>query len=295
MASGTFRLYSMPDMTFCLDHLRIPAAALMLFLSHQNAGAAEDASPWDGDARSSARLIAGLRPAGPGVLRAGIEIRLKPGWHTYWRYPGDAGVPPQFDFTASTNVRALEVLWPAPHRLPEAGLIAIGYEQDVILPLRVLPQDPSRPVTLQLKLNYAICEKLCVPAEASAGLALAGGGASQEMSLAAAEARVPKRLALGEGQTLAVRAVKREDGPDRPRLVVDVQASRGGAVDLFAEGPTAQWSLPLPVAAQGAPTGLERFLIDLDGAPPGEAYQGALITLTVVAGGVAIEVPVKLD
>src|SRR6516165_5869439 len=54
------------------------------------AGAAEDTSPWDGDARSAVRLIAGSAVPGKAV-RAGVEIRLKSGWHTYWPYPGDAG------------------------------------------------------------------------------------------------------------------------------------------------------------------------------------------------------------
>jgi DsbC/DsbD-like thiol-disulfide interchange protein len=288
-------------MTVHMDRPGLPVAALLLVLGASGAGtggasAADDVSRWDGDARSAARLIAGTRPAGPAApLRAGIEIRLKPGWHTYWRYPGDAGVPPRFDFSASKNVEAVELLWPAPQRLPEAGLIAIGYDRDVILPLRVTPQDRRKPVTLQLRLSYAICEKLCVPAEAKAELVLAGGQASQDVPLAAAEARVPKKLALGEGQALAIRAVRREEGLDRPRLMVDVAAASGRTVDLFAEGPTAQWSLPLPAAIEGATAGLRRFAIELDGAPPGDVYEGALITLTAVVDGEAIEVPIRLE
>jgi len=274
---------------------RLPVAGLLLVLAAGGASAA-DVSRWDGDARSAARLITGARPAGPTApLRAGIEIRLKPGWHTYWRYPGDAGVPPRFDFSGSNNVEAVELMWPAPQRLPEAGLIAIGYDRDVILPLRVTPQDRAKPVTLQLRLSYAICEKLCVPAEAKVDVVLAGGPTSQDVPLAAAEAQVPKKLALGEGQALVVRSVRREEGVDRPRLMVDVAASRGRTIDLFAEGPTAQWSLPLPAATDGAPDGLQRFAIELDGAPPGETYDSALITLTAVADGDAIEVPIRLE
>ena len=51
----------------------------------------------------------------PQRLRAGIEIKLQPGWHTYWRYPGDSGVPPRFDFSGSDNVASVKVLYPAPH------------------------------------------------------------------------------------------------------------------------------------------------------------------------------------
>jgi DsbC/DsbD-like thiol-disulfide interchange protein len=261
------------------------------------------ASPWDGDARSAARLIAGARSsAQDAVLRAGVEIRLKPGWHTYWRYPGDAGVPPRFDFAGSQNVKAVEVLWPAPRRLPEAGLDTIGYDRDVILPLRVTPQEGGRPVRLQIKLDYAICEKLCVPAESKAELALAGGptapaaqDAALDSALAAAEARVPRKVALGTAAALAVRAVRREDGGDRPRVLVDVAVPPGASVDVFAEGPTQEWSLPLPAAVDGAPSGLQRFTFELDGAPPGVKYEGATINLTAVTDLDAIEVPVHLD
>jgi DsbC/DsbD-like thiol-disulfide interchange protein len=275
---------------------RSVAAMLLVVLGAGGARAADDVSPWDGDARSSTRLIAGARPSGQGgPLRAGIEIRLGRGWHTYWRYPGDAGVPPRFDFASSQNVKAVEVLWPAPRRLPEAGLTAIGYDRDVILPLRVTALDPAKPVTLQVKIDYAICEKLCVPAQTKAALALAGGASAQDARLAEAEARVPLKVALGAGPALAVRSVRREDGGDRPRILVDVAAPRGAAVDLFAEGPTEEWGLPLPVAVDGAGGGLQRFMFELDGAPPGARYEGALINLTAVTEGNAIEVPIHLD
>jgi DsbC/DsbD-like thiol-disulfide interchange protein len=274
-----------------------PSMMLMLGLATlggSGAAAADDVSRWDGDARSAARLIAGTRGA-DALIRAGIEIRLKPGWHTYWRYPGDAGVPPQFDFAGSQNLKAVEVRWPAPRRIPEAGLIGIGYDRDLILPLGVTPQDAAKPVALRLKLNYAICEKLCVPADAKVELALAGGQSSQDVALAAAEARVPKKRALGEGPGLAIRSVRREAGADPPRLLIDVAGPRGGPVDLFAEGPTDQWAPPLPVATGGAPPPLQRFVLELDGAPPGEKYEGALITLTAVQDSEAIEVQVRID
>ncbi len=257
------------------------------------AAAAEDASRWDGDARSSVRLIAGSQAAGGGLIRAGIEVKLKPGWHTYWRYPGDAGVPPRFDFQASQNVKAIEVLWPAPQRIPEAGMIAIGYVSDVILPLHITPQDRAKPVTLRLKLDYAVCEKLCVPAEAKAELVLAGGTSSQDAALAGAEGRVPKKVALGEGSKLVIRSVRRDDGSTQPRVIVDVTGPAGA--DLLAEGPTPDWALPLPALVAGAPAGSQRFAFALDGAPPGAKLQGAQLTLTAVAGQAAIEVVTRLD
>jgi DsbC/DsbD-like thiol-disulfide interchange protein len=258
------------------------------------ASAAEDVTLWDGDARSGVRMIAGAPPAGAAHLRAGVEIRLLRGWHTYWRYPGDAGVPPQFSFAGSHNVKHVEVLWPAPERMVDGGGTSIGYSSGIIFPLRVIPQQAGKPVALRLRLQYAICEKLCVPAEARGELTLASGRASQDAALTAAEGRVPKRQRLGEGGDLSIRSVRRERGMgDKERTVVDVAGP--ASVDLFVEGPNQQWALPVPTPVEGAPPGLRRFVFELDGAPTGERYQGAMLTLTAVAPGRSVEVSTRLD
>ena len=267
----------------------------MCLMAATSAVAADGASPWDGDARSAVRLIAGSSPASAAhAVRAGLELRLKPGWHTYWRYPGDAGVPPHFDFAGSQNVRSVEVLWPAPARIREQGLTAIGYTRDVIWPLAIVAQDPAEPVLLRLKLDYAVCAALCVPAQGNVEFTLAPGVTSGNAALADAEARVPKKTALGEGSTLVVKSVRRVDAP-RPQVLVDVAAPPGSEVTLFAEGPTPDWALPVPTAIAGASAGLQRFSFDLDGAPPAATYRGARITVTAVAGDDAIEVTASLD
>jgi DsbC/DsbD-like thiol-disulfide interchange protein len=277
----------------CTGWLRLAVAA-GAFLLGSSAHAAEDVSGWDGDARSAARLIAGsqLDPTGK-LLRAGVEIRLKPGWHTYWRYPGDAGVPPQFDFKGSQNLHSVEVRWPAPQRLPEGGGISIGYVGDFVFPLRVIPIDPGKPVTLGLKLDYAICEKLCVPAQARLRLLLPRGVASEDAALAAAEARVPHEQKLAQGAPLDVVSVRREASPSGKRVVVELAGPADA--DLFVEGPNSQWALPLPEPTHGAPQGRKRFTFDLDGLPPGASEKGAPLTLTAVSAGGAIEVVIRLD
>jgi DsbC/DsbD-like thiol-disulfide interchange protein len=289
-------------MTIGFNRLRRTAAPLaiaicaMSLLAAGNATAADDASPWDGDARSAMRVVAGSSATPErAAIRAGIEIRLKKGWHTYWRYPGDAGVPPRFDFAGSQNVKSIEVLWPAPQRIPEQGLVTIGYTGDVILPLAIVPQNSGAPIKLRLKLDYAVCETLCVPAEGKAELTLSGAPSPHDGALTAAEARLPHKAAVGEGSTLAIKSVRREAAGSRARVLVDIAASPAAAVALFAEGPTPEWALPVPVPVDGAPKGLQRFAFDLDGAPPGATYDGAAIALTAVAGDAAIEVVTRLD
>src|SRR5690349_156020 len=103
---------------------------------------------------------------------AGVQIELDPGWKTYWRVPGESGVPPVFDWSGSDNLRRAEVLYPAPARLHDQGGEAIGYKEQVIFPVEVEASDPARPVSLKLDLHFAVCQAICVPAEATLALAL---------------------------------------------------------------------------------------------------------------------------
>jgi DsbC/DsbD-like thiol-disulfide interchange protein len=273
-------------------------AAASLFAVSSSMAIAADASPWDDDLQSAARLIAARahNESGGRVFRAGVEIKLKEGWHTYWRYPGDSGVPPVLDFSKSQNVKAVTVLYPAPSRFPDgAGGHSIGYNGVLILPLHVVPQDAGKSVALDLKFAYAVCEKLCVPAEAKLQLMLEGAESANDGTVSAAEALVPVVASVGGSGVPAIRAVRREVGTGKPRVVVDVAAPAGAPVVLFAEGPTPQWALPLPEPVAGAPAGQQRFAFELDGLPPGEKADGASLRLTAVSGNKAIEVGFRLD
>jgi DsbC/DsbD-like thiol-disulfide interchange protein len=266
---------------------------------------AQEASAWEGELHAAARLIAGTAsPFGAAPWRrAGIEIRLDPGWKTYWRYPGDSGVPPTLEFAGSENVESVTTLWPAPERFVDgAGGYSIGYHGDVVLPLRIVPKDATKPSSLHVKLGYAICGNLCVPAEADLDLVLSGKANAEEAELVAAEARVPRRIPLGAdpgpGGGLSVRSVRREAVGTHERVVVAVAAPDDAPVDLFVEGPTPDWALPLPEPENGAPAGaagIRRFTFDLDGLPPGARAQGATLTLTAVSPADAVEVAAHLD
>ena len=271
--------------------LAIPAAASI--------ARAQDASAWKAESHAAARLIGGAPAQSTDTAErlAGLEIRLDPGWDTYWRYPGDSGMPPTFDFVGSKNVKAVTVEWPAPERFSDGtGGHSIGYRGDVVLPLRVTAEDPAKPSQLHVKFGYAICGKLCVPAEAELDLVLSGKDGSNQPALTAAEARVPRRVALGAAGGLAIRSVRREDGS--ARVLVEVAAADGTPVDLFVEGPTPDWALPVPepdnAPAAGSPH-VRRFVFDLDRLPPGAKADGATLTVTAVSPADAIEVRAQLD
>ncbi len=275
--------------------LRATVAALAVVSLSGISAAAQDASAWDKGFHAAARLIAGsiIQTEDATLLRAGVEIRLDPGWHTYWRDPGDSGVPPTFDFAGSENVKSVTVQWPAPERVSDgAGGHSIGYTRSIILPFRVVPNDAARSSLLHLKLAYAVCEDLCVPADANLTLTLPDMIGTHERELVAAESRVPKRVPLGAGGSVVIRSVKRAAGDTR--VVVEIAAQEDTPVDLFVEGPTPEWSLPLTkLIDNNAAT--RRFAFDLEGLPPGAHADGAVLTLTAVSPGDAIEVVTHIE
>ena len=252
---------------------------------------AQDSSPWQRDGHSAVRLLAGSRSGA--VLLGGIAFQLQPGWKTYWRTPGDSGVPPRFDFSKSENVEAVTVLWPAPMKFDDgAGGHSMGYKGQIVLPLRIVAKNTDRPVTLRADINYAVCEKLCIPVEANAELAFTSVASTEDSALFAALDTVPKPANVGDPNPLTIRDVKR-DG--KSSVVVDVVSPDGQEVSLFVEGPTPDWALPVPKPGENGPPGVKRFAFELDGVPPGVSPEGAALKLTLVGGDRAYEFNINLN
>lgn len=159
-------------------------------------GARAAAGPWVNKQEGSARLIAATEATGSSAtVDAAIQIRLPEGWHTYWKDPGDGGIPPRVSWAGSTNLKAARVDFPAPIRLPPiAGLRTLGYDNGVVLPVEVTLAHPGEALHLRASLDYASCQAMCVPIHANltldlpAGLAVPGKEAAL---IAAARARVP--------------------------------------------------------------------------------------------------------
>ncbi|HKH02549.1 MAG TPA: protein-disulfide reductase DsbD domain-containing protein [Bradyrhizobium sp.] len=252
---------------------------------------AEDASPWQRDGHSAVRLLAGSRSGA--VLLGGIAFQLQPGWKTYWRTPGDSGVPPRFDFSKSENIEAVTVLWPAPTKFDDgAGGHSLGYRDQIVLPLRIVPKNADKPVTLRAEINYAVCEKLCIPVQASAELPFNSVASTEDSALFAALDSVPKPANVGDPNPLTIRDVKRGG---KSRVLVDVVSAEAKNVGLFVEGPTPDWSLPVPQLLEDSPPGVKRFGFELDGVPPGTNPEGAALKLTLVGSDRSYEFNVNLD
>jgi DsbC/DsbD-like thiol-disulfide interchange protein len=187
------------------------------------------------NAASRMRLVAAPGLA-QGIYRAAAEIELVPAAITYWRQPGDAGVPPKFSFAGSENVASAVVLYPAPSRINEDGLEAFGYRGGVVFPIHVTPKDAAKPAVLKVAVDYAVCERICVPARADAEIEWpteASDAGTQVVT--AAEARVPALIAPND---LAAKiAIAPVPGTARPTWTLTWRDGAGLA-DLFVEAPT---------------------------------------------------------
>jgi DsbC/DsbD-like thiol-disulfide interchange protein len=259
------------------------------------AGSAGEAAGWARGLHSRARLISGATGT-PGSLLAGVEIALDGGFKTYWRNPGESGLPPAFDWSGSENVANAEVLWPAPTRFEDAGGVSYGYADRVVLPVRVTLRDPAKPVRLTLKLDYGVCKDICIPAHAELTLVPSGPETAPERgSIEQALARVPVPKPLGaEGDLSILGLIPGQCGADR--LVVTARAPNGIAPRLFVEGP-ADWffadAAPQTVAAEGD-TERGDYVVKLLERPH-EAPDAIELRLILVAGARAIETSARLD
>jgi DsbC/DsbD-like thiol-disulfide interchange protein len=266
--------------------------AAVLFASQASIEArAEDASPWQKDGHSAVRLLAGSRSGA--VLLGGIAFQLQVGWKTYWRTPGDSGVPPRFDFSKSENIEAVTVLWPAPTKFDDGGSgHSLGYHNEIVLPLRIVAKNPDKPVTLRANINYAVCEKICIPVDASAELSFNSVASTEDSALFAALDAVPKPANVGDPNPLTIRDIEREG---TSTVLVDVVTPDARDVNLFVEGPSPDWSLPIPKLLEHGPPGVKRFAFQLEGLPPGANPSGAALKFTLVGSDHSYEFNINLE
>jgi suppressor for copper-sensitivity B len=303
--------------------IRAALAGLLVLLALAAPGwlAHAASSEWASNAHGSARLISAVEATGTSAqLDVGLQLRMTPGWHTYWRTPGDAGIAPSIDWNRSENLAGADIAWPVPQRLPALGeLETAGYEDGIVLPIVIRLGNPGAPIHLHAEVDYASCKEVCIPYHASLDLALPTGLARpgpEASFLAAARARVPGDLSATQLQLLgAAAAVGQKNATFSVRL-----ASTGipfSSPDLFVEGLAngspgrpkvalaqagrlATISVPIRHEAAAAIAGTKLRVTLVDGAraaeaeitpalgtlPPmtGDATRGAIIGLALLGG-----------
>jgi DsbC/DsbD-like thiol-disulfide interchange protein len=273
VADSSSRLMAFTRAGFAFAFLLSPGAAL---------AADASASPWTNLTDSKVRLVSGtVELDGKPTLLAGVQLRMAPGWKTYWKNPGDSGVPPHFNWSKSKNLKRAEVLYPAPHRFDDGGGTAIGYGEEVLFPVKITPEREGEPVELKLTFEYGLCKDLCIPNQAELGL--------------------PPTTNIGKGDARLIETflalVPQPDAPDRlpkieaialksdgnaPELVVDANfASDAAGTDLFIDAGDSLMPVPRPLGAPGG--GKQRFVVSFATPEEAAAIKGKPLSLTLVS------------
>ncbi|MDE3240233.1 MAG: hypothetical protein KGN33_14835 [Paracoccaceae bacterium] len=132
-----------------------------------------------------------------GTHMAALDLKLADHWKTYWRAPGDAGIPPSFDWTGSQNVARVAFHWPRPEVFHLNGMQTVGYLHRLVLPMEFTPKDPSQPMVIRARMDIGVCNDICMPVELRLKAELSGKGKDrQPIRQALAEAPVPTKAAV---------------------------------------------------------------------------------------------------
>lgn len=126
-----------------------------------------------------------------GTRMAALKLNLAPGWKTYWRAPGDAGIPPQFDWSGSRNVSSVAVVWPTPQVFDQNGMRSVGYENELVIPVQIKPSKNGQPVRLRADMALGVCSDICVPYALEFDQSISDNATSPTPAIAAALAQQP--------------------------------------------------------------------------------------------------------
>lgn len=257
-------------------------------------------SDWAEEEQSAVRLIAARDGLGAdGQVLAGLQFSLKPGWKVYWRSPGDAGFPPQPDFSGTTNAEAGALRWPVPTRFSVLGLETLGYENGVVLPFNIKADNPGQPAVIRAEVRYLTCKEICIPYDASLSMTLpAGDGAPTAYAhlIGQSDARVPRS---GDAARLGIEQVWTETSEKGLYVAAKVtsQIPLKGP-DLYLEGPAGfGYGAPSVQISNAGKDAELRVPVSGYAGTPAEAAEkltGTSFTFTLLDGGRAMETPATL-
>jgi suppressor for copper-sensitivity B len=270
---------------------------IVLFLVAVLAGAAradalpgESSSAWARTEHGAVRLISATTGTGDEAeITLGLEFALAPGWKVYWRSPGDAGYPPEVDWSASDNLARAQVLWPAPVRFSVLGFDTIGYEGAVTLPIQVTLEYPGRALAARARVDYLTCSDICVPHVADLVLDVAQGPAGASAfahQIDRYRNQVPRTDGTGGLSIAAVAADPALPSATDGALRVSATSTEPFVdPDIFIEGP-APFAFGSPDALMAADARSVSFRVPVD---PNLPEVGAPLTVTLVDGGRSVE------
>lgn len=215
---------------------------------------------------------------------AGLRLQLAPQWKTYWRSPGEAGIPPLFNWTGSVNVKSVKVYWPSPVVFHTNGMQTIGYHDGVVLPIEVVPRDPSKPVELRAGVDLGVCNQICMPAAVQLSALLDKGGPNGAIKAALNAQPVSGKMA-------GLRAISCEVAPiaDGLRLtaVLDLP-QRGAETVVFETADPSVWVGEAESTRSGGRLTASADLVASSGAPFALDRSGVVVTVLGAGGSVEI-------
>ena len=188
-------------------------------------------SDWTSTPGGKVRIIID-NPSKPAAeVHGAIQINLDPGWKTYWREPGDAGVPPELDLTESVNIKGYTLAFPTPHRFDDGGTQWAGYKKPVAFPFTLTLADPSKPAQFKGHAFLGICETICIPVTAEFDISIDGtpSDALTRTLVTTAFSQLPAAASPGFG----VRTVARDH--DHVDLTAELPGDDTN-VDIFVAG-----------------------------------------------------------
>lgn len=215
-----------------------------------------------------------------------VHLALADGWKTYWRAPGDAGIPPSFDWAGSRNVKSVRFHWPRPHVYEAAGLRTIGYKHELILPIEVTPADPSLPVYLKARVDLGVCSDICVPAEFAFAQVLPTPGAADDKIRQALRQRPSSAKEAG----LRHIACEIEPGNEGLRVtaLMDLPSTGGAEAVVIEVGDPSVWVSEASVSRTGRQLTATVEMAATNG--QGLALQRQAIIVTVLGNRRAVEI-----
>jgi DsbC/DsbD-like thiol-disulfide interchange protein/cytochrome c biogenesis protein CcdA len=203
--------------------LRLAIVALLFALIAAAPAAAMESAPAT-SSRDTVTLVSDIDAVAPGTpFRVGLHFQLAPGWHTYWRNPGDAGVAPELSLILPSGTHSGPIAWPTPSRVAEGPVMTYSYTGDLLLPVTVTPAASGGPMPIQAHARWLVCKQICVPEEADFGLDLPAGSPapSAQAPLFVAHDRAMPRDSPWQAQ-IAPDGSLWVQGPElRPSTVVD--------------------------------------------------------------------------
>lgn len=225
-------------------------------------------------------------PMADGRHLAALRLTLRDGWKTYWRIPGEAGIPPSFSWSGSRNLNGVEIVWPAPKVFDQAGYRSVGYSEQLILPLMLSPDADGKPLRLKGKMDFGVCSDVCVPAQLPFALDL-DPQAGRNPAIAAALAQRPftAQEAGVRGAHCAIRPT--QDGM-RIETRIDLPKGRGTETVIVEPGSPQIWASDMQSQRTGRTLVSTGHLEHVDGKP--FALNRSAMRITVLSQGQAVEI-----